>query len=132
MGPAGIIWPDVEALFVNHMSAALAARPEPVAAGVVVSAQRGTAARQVLVRDDGGPFLGDVRATARLGITVLAATRDDVVDLAALVVALVAAWPDGKPVVRVAALSRAYPISDESGVPARYVAAELVVRGTSL
>jgi hypothetical protein len=129
----GIVWPDVEAAFIAYMSAALAARPEPVTAGVRVgNDQKATPARQVVVRDDGGPRLGDVRATARIGVRVLAKTWPDCADLASLVVALIGAWPDGDPVVAVSSLSRGYPVVDEANIPERYITAELVVRGTNL
>lgn len=128
----GIIWPDIEAEFIGYMTAALAARPEPVTTGVRVGNTETTAARQVIVRDDGGPGRGDVRGTARIGVRVLAKTWPDCADLAALVVALIGAWPDGEPVVAVASLSRGYPVVDDTGSPERYITAELVIRGTSL
>jgi len=130
---SGIVWPDVEAAAITYLTAALAARPEAVTTGVRVSrAQVDGTARQVIVRDDGGPRIGDVRATARIGVRVLAATWADCADLSALVVALIGAWPDGRPVVAVRALTRGYPVADDSGVPERYLTAELVVRGTTL
>lgn len=128
----GIVWPDVEAAFITHMQTALAASAAPAAAGVHVGRMQTTATRQVIVRDDGGPRIGDVRATARIGVRVLAETWPDCADLAALVVALIGAWPDGKPVAAVSSLSRGYPIADESAIPERYITAELVVRGSSL
>lgn len=132
MGPVGIVWPDVEQAAVDYLTAALAARPEPVTDDVTVSTKRTADARQVIVRDDGGPVLGDIRAVNRLGVTVLAATRDDAVDLAAIVVALIGAWPDGVPVARINALSRPSWTADESGSPELYLTAELVVLGTNL
>jgi hypothetical protein len=129
----GIVWTDIESAFISYMSAALAGRPEAVAAGVRVGNKQATSpAKQVIVRDDGGPSRGDVRGTARIGVRVLAKTWSDCADLAALVVALIGAWPDGKPVVAVSSLSRGYPVADASEVPERYITAELVVRGTNL
>jgi hypothetical protein len=131
--PTGIVWPDIEAAFIAYIGPALVARPEPFASGVRVgNDQKSTPARQVIVRDDGGPKRGDVRATARIGVRVLAKTWADCADLAALVVALIDAWPDGEPVVAVASLSRGYPVADPSGIPERYVTAELVLRGVDL
>jgi hypothetical protein len=148
----GIVWPDVEAAFITYMTAALAARPEAVTDDVLVSNllpdERPERAvtddvlvsnllpderpeRAVIVRDDGGPVLGDVRAVARLGVRVWALTREDATDLAALVAALLTLWPDGKPVLT-ARPSRAYPLPDESGQPSRYFTAELIIRGTGL
>jgi hypothetical protein len=129
----GIIWPDIEAAFITYMKAALAARPESFASGVTVSnAMPATRPpRAVIVRDDGGPPLGDVRAVARLGIQVWAMTAADCTDLAALVTALVNDWPDGTPVVKATA-TRGYPVPDESGQHQRYLTAEVWVRGTNL
>jgi hypothetical protein len=132
-GMPGIVWPDVEAAFRTYMLAALAARPEPITDNVFVGNTLPAVRpqRAVIVRDDGGPVLGDVRAVARLGIRVWAAKAADAHDLAALVAALVTLWPDGKPVVR-ATTSRAYPLPDESGQASRYFTAEVVVRGVNL
>lgn len=129
----GIIWPDIEAAFIGYMGPALAARPEAVAAGVRVgNEQKSTPAKQVVVRDDGGPSVADVRGTARIGVRVLAKTWADCADLAALVVALIGAWPDGKPVVSVESVSRGYPVADASATPERYITAELRIRGTAI
>lgn len=129
--PAGIIFPDVEMAFIDYMQDALDGRPEAFAEGVRVGNLQTAAARQVIVRDDGGPRLGDVRAVARIGVRVLAPSWPECADLAALVVALIAEWPDGAPVVGVRSLSRGYPVADATS-PERYVTAELVVRGVAL
>jgi len=125
----GIVWPDIEAAFITYMKAMLAARPESYASGVTVSNKMPTTrpARAVIVRDDGGPALGDVRAVARIGVNVWAATPADTSDLAALVVALIAAWPNGAPVIA-ASVNRPYPVQDESGQTVRYLTAELTIR----
>ena len=131
MGPVGIIWPDMEAAAVGYLSGALADRDELYARGVWVTAQKESGrARQVTIRDDGGRWLGDVRATVRLGVNVWADNESDATALAALVTALLNAWPDGKPVLRAQA-TRAYPVADAAG-PRRYLTCELVVRGTAL
>jgi hypothetical protein len=129
----GILFPDVEAAFITYMTAALAARPEAVTDDVFVGNEMPAARpdKAVIVRDDGGPSLGDVRAVARLGFRVWALSREDATDLAALVSALLTLWPDGKPVLT-ARPSRAYPLPDESGQPSRYFTAELIIRGTGL
>jgi hypothetical protein len=141
-----VVWPDVEAYLIGYLSGALAARPEPYAAGVRVSNEQWAAdpnssepqtppARQVIVRDDGGPRLGDVRATARVGFRVLAQSKAECSDLTALVVALVGGIPEatrGETVVAVESLTRGFPVPDDSGTPERYFTAELVVRGTTL
>ena len=131
----GVIWPDVEAAFITYMDAALtaAAATKPHAVDVCVGNRlpRPIPTRAVSVRDDGGPVLGDVRAVARLGVNVWAESDEVCADLAALVVALIGAWPDGDPVIR-AVPTRAAPVPEESGKPHRYLTAEVWVRGTSL
>lgn len=128
-----IVWPDVEAEVTTFLRDQLAARPESFASGVLVTREvpATRAARMVVVRDDGGPALGDVRAVARIGVRVWGSTYSETTDLANLVVALIASMPDGKPVVR-ADVTRPYALADESGQPLRYCTAELVVRGVSL
>jgi hypothetical protein len=129
----GIVWPDIEAAFITYMQAALDARAEDFASDVTVGNLMPAIRpdRAVIVRDDGGPPLGDVRAVARLGVQVWASDAADCSDLAALVTALINDWPDGTPVVKASA-SRAYPVLDESGQPQRYLTAEVWVRGTNL
>jgi len=127
----GIVFPDIEALFVAHLAASLAAHSDPVTTGVRVATEKTSSpARQVIVRDDGGPMLGDVRAVARLGVNVWAATSGDVSRLAAIVTALINDWPDGEPVV-LANATRAYPVADAAG-PLRYLTAEVWLRGVNL
>jgi hypothetical protein len=129
----GIVWPDIEAAFITYMQAALDARAEDFAADVTVGNLMPDPRpdRAVIVRDDGGPSLGDVRAVARLGVNVWASTATDCADLAALVTALINDWPDGSPVVKASA-SRSYPVADSSTQPHRYLTAEVWVRGTNL
>ena len=128
----GIVWPDVAEAFVDYMGLALAARPEAYADGVRVSGRRTSAARQVVVRDDGGRSVADVRATARIGVTVVAETDEVAADLARLVAALVGAWPSGEPVVAVESVGLPAPIAGPSEVPERYLTAALIVRGASV
>lgn len=130
---AGVIFPDVEAWAITYLRGALAARSEPFTAGVWVGnlLPQTRPQRAVLVRDDGGPTLGDVRAVARLGINVFAGTEPDVSDLANLVSALIGGSADGKPVVR-ATTTRPYSVTDDAGQPRHYFTAELIIRGESL
>lgn len=134
MPAIAVVWPDIEAAFITYMKAALAARAESYASGVTVSNLMPATrpARAVVVRDDGGPVLDDVRAIARLGVNVWAATPADCSDLASLVVALLMAWPNGNATILAASLSRPYPIADQSGQPQRYLTAELTIRGAGL
>lgn len=128
-----ILFPDVEAHTITYLRDALAARPEAYTSGVWVGnlLPQVRPTRAVLVRDDGGPTLGDVRAVARLGINVYAATEPDVSDLANLVSALVGGMADGAPVVK-ASTTRPYSVTDDAGTPHHYFTAELWVRGTNL
>lgn len=132
-----ILYGDIEAEFIAAMSAALAGRDEPYAAGVAVR-QRvpdesgdpwPSSKRLVVVRDDGGPVLGDVRAVARLGVQVWASDEGETSDLANLVMALVGAWRS--PTVRRVTPSRPYSVED-NGRPKQYFTAELLIRGRGL
>ena len=128
-----VLFGDVEAWAITYLKGSLAARSEPFASDVWVGnlLPKTRPVRAVLVRDDGGPVLGDVRAVARLGVNVFASTLPDVSDLANLVSALIGGAADGKPVVR-ATTTRPYSVTDEAGAPRMYFTAELTIRGTSL
>lgn len=128
-----VIFPDVEAHLIGYLRAALGGRSEPFASGVWVgNLLPGDAPqRAVLVRDDGGPVLGDVRAVARIGVNVFAGTEAEVSDLANLVSALIGGAADGAPIVR-AQTTRPYSVTDDAGRPRQYFTAELIVRGTNL
>lgn len=132
-----ILHADVEAEFIGYLTSALLARPEAYAAGVSVRNRvpdervGGVAwpasGRLIVVRDDGGPTTPDVRATARIGVRVWGPTEADTADLALLASALVGAWRS--PTVRASRPTRPYSVTEESGRPARYFTAELIVRG---
>ena len=126
-----VLFPDVEALLVDYLTEALADRDETFVAGVVVGRALVSPrpARAVTVRDDGGPFLGDVRATARLGVNVWAQTPADVMDLANLVSALLTD-SEGYGPIRQSSASRPVRIEDSSKQPLCYLTAELIVRGS--
>lgn len=141
-GTGGILWPDLEAWGVEYLTRALAACQAiyPVATGVLVRNRVPTeregdtwpaSGRLVVVRDDGGPWQGDVRAVGRIGVQVWATTGEDATDLARLVVALLGA-AEGDGPVRRAQPSRAYTVTDDEGRPKRYATAELLLRGDSL
>lgn len=129
----GVLFPDVEMHLITYLRGALSARPEPFVTGTWVGnlLPQTRPQRAVLVRDDGGPTLGDVRAVARLGINVFAQSQADVADLANLASAIIGASADGKPVVR-ATTTRPYSVTDDAGQPRMYFTSELVVRGQSL
>lgn len=136
----GVVHEDIEAVVLAYLKAALMARLEPYAASVTVrnrvpdeSATQPwpTSKRLVVVRDDGGPALGDVRAVARLGIRVWGPSEAETTDLANLVSALVASMENVGP-VRSSVAARPYDVAEPSERPHMYFTAELVVRGKNL
>jgi len=137
---AGVIHADLKAFLIGNLSASLTARSESFAASVKVSdrvpsEQSGdlwpTSKRLVVIRDDGGNALGDVRAIARLGIRVWGADAAETSDLANLVSALIGSTEGAGPIRRSEA-NRPYDVTETSGRPVQYFTAELVVRGVGL
>jgi len=137
---AGVIHADLEAFLIGNLSTSLAARSESFAASVKVSnrvpSERPgdpwpTSKRLVVIRDDGGNALGDVRAIARLGIRVWGADAAETSDLANLVSALIGSTEGAGPIRRSEA-NRPYDVTETSGRPVQYFTAELVVRGVGL
>lgn len=128
-----ILWPDVEAWAVGYLESALSARPEPYAAGVLVSRSvPGTMPpRLVTVRDDGGGR-GDVTRSSGLGVNVWAATDGDCSDLARLVCALLEAAAGSGPVKACTGSYGPYPVPEASGKPRRYLSVDLIVTGVPL
>lgn len=129
-----VVQPDVELWATTMLRQALAARPEPYAAGVYVSNAVPTTRRDrmVIVRRDGGARLDLVREVARLGVNVWAKTDRDAADLARLVAALLWASPTGDPVLRVEQPMGSTPVADPSGQPLRYQTFEVTTRGQQL
>lgn len=135
MRPAAIVWPDVEAHLTTYLKTTL---PTHGHGSTWVGNHLPTTipAEAVLIRDDGGPALGDVRALARVGFRVWSGRQiqnpGDSFDLASLCAALIGGCADGDPVVRAQITSRPFSIEDPSERPVHYFTAELVVRGTDL
>jgi hypothetical protein len=136
----GVVWPDVEAFAVGYLSGALATRPEPFAASVAVRnripRERDgdnwpSSKRLVVIRDDGGAGLGDIRGLARLGVQVWAENEATASDLANLIVGLVGA-AEGSGPVRRSTVSRPYSVPDDNGRWKQYLTCEWTIRGTSL
>lgn len=138
----GIVHIDVEAWLIGYLKASLTARSESYAASVTVRNKvptEGTnpadpwpaSKRLVVVRDDGGQSLGDVRAVARIGLQVWGASESETCALANLVSALMGASENSGP-VRKASASRPYSVTEVSGRPKQYVTAELIIRGSGL
>lgn len=137
-----ILWPDAEAVTLDYLRPLILTAPFAFAAQVKVRdnvttrATDGTVSRPdyaVTVRNDGGPIVGDVRATARLGVNVWAPTKAEAVDLANYVAALVGGMAEANvtPAVR-STTSVPYAVPDDSGQPHMYFTAELVLRGTNI
>ena len=85
---------------------------------------------EVIVRRDGGPE-GLVIADQRFGIRVFAPTEKQVSDLADETSARLRGLAFTGPARRVTTTSP-FPGEDESGVPCRYLTAEIAVRGSPL
>ena len=137
---AGVIHVDLEAYLIGYLSTALTARSESYTASVKVSNRVPTelsgdpwptSKRLVVIRDDGGAALGDVRALARLGVRVWGADEGETVDLANLVSALVGA-SEGNGAIRRSEAARPFDVTETSGRPCHYFTAELVIRGVGL
>lgn len=127
-----VVFPDVELWATGWLRAALAGRPEPYAADVLVGVVVPTTRRprMVMFRRDGGPRLDATREAARLGVNVWGSSEQEASNLARLVAALLWAAPDGNPVCKATQLAGPSPVADEQ--PRRYMTFELVVRGTDL
>ena len=137
---AGVIHVDLEAYLIGYLSTTLTARSESYTASVKVSNRVPTelsgdpwptSKRLVVIRDDGGAALGDVRALARLGIRVWGADEGETVDLANLVSALIGD-AEGNGVIRRSEAARPFDVTETSGRPCHYFTSELVVRGSGL
>lgn len=132
--PAPILYPDVELLLCDALRDALAARPEPYAADAHVDAEVPNPRTDfmVIVRNDGGPPLGDVRSLARVGINVYGPTKQQANDLARLVAALLPALRGTGDITAVPSVGVPNEVADPSGQDRFYLTAELHVRGTRL
>lgn len=132
--PAQIVYPDVELLLTDLLRDALAARPEPYAAGVHVDVDvpNPRRDRMVIVRSDGGPPVGDVRSLARVGINVYGPTKQAAGDLARLVGALLSGLAGEGPITAVTSVSLPSEVEDQSDQERRYLTAEIHLRGSVL
>lgn len=129
-----VIFPDVRKSVIDGVRAALAGRPEPVAANVYVGGDvppQDRRTRMVTARLDGGARLDGARESVRLGINVWATSESDAHDLAQLVRAILWALPDGKPIVAITDSSGPYVVPDQSTQPHMYLSVEVIVRGAA-
>jgi hypothetical protein len=131
-----IVFPDTEALLVDHLKAELGARGRAdVVVAVTMPAHRPT--RCVLVPRVGGARRGLVVDAATIGVECWGASETDAHDLAQLVRGLLAALPgrllDGTPVYRVEELGGPTNLPDPVSGQARYtLTAAVHVRGRAL
>lgn len=131
--PLPVILPDIESVLTGYLRAALAARPEPYAAGVHVSRTLPSVRpdRAVVIRDDGGGRPGDVRGNCQVGINVWGSDPAEAMDLGNLASALLVASVGHGPIRRASA-TRPMRLADESEQDRVYLTASLIVRGESL
>lgn len=131
-----VLYPDVETALVSYLRSALAARSEAYTTGVQVSNKVPSTIpdRFVWVRDDGGPDDNQVVKASRVGVNVFGprAGRDEAIDLANMVRALLKASPGSGPFVRADSFTGPVAVQDDSNRPRFYITCELHVRGTSL
>lgn len=134
MFTVAVVYPDVETAVRQYLLEALAAREEPYAADVTVNWKLPDAipARFVWVRDDGGPDATPVTKTTRLGVNVFAGGRDETIDLANLVRALLKAAPGWGPFTSAGSFTGPAPVEDPTGRARFYITCELHVRGAPL
>lgn len=122
-----VLYPDVESAVVAYL------RPE-LPAGWAVSNRDSGEQRHVWVRDDGGPNATPVTRVARLGINVFGvspevAGRDEAVDVANLLRAVLSAAPGDGPFTDADGFGGPIAVSDERGRATFYLTCELHVRG---
>lgn len=136
-----IIHADLELWLAGWLRAQLAARPEPVCAGVIVNNKEpaGTLpSKLVVVRYDGSSVEELHVDSAAVGVTVYAGTKalpKDANDLARIVRALIgdsARVEPGNPVAAVTASNGPIPVADESEKAVHYLTFELAVVGAPL
>lgn len=117
----------------------LAARPEPFCKDVFVSNKFAPAnpprARQVVIRNDGGPDTSVITSEPSIGVTILAATEADADNLAAMVKAFIRDSPGmqaGNPIAAVVASNGPYEVPEESTSHRRYMTFTFSVVGIPL
>ncbi|MDQ0735331.1 hypothetical protein [Arthrobacter agilis] len=134
---ASVIHADLELWLTGYIRRELALRPEAYAAGVFVSDEFPSPAkpRTVVVRYDGGPDTSVVTAEAAVGVTILAANKQEAANLSRLVAAIIrdcARVEPGNPVAAVLGVNGPYKAPEESTQSRRYLTATLSVVGQPL
>ena len=134
--------PDVAMFLAAFIRFELGRRMEDYCIGVFVSNKfaptgpgQPVRARQVVIRDDGGPDTSVITSEVSVGITVLATTEADANGLARMVKALVRDCPGvevGNPVAAVVASNGPYEVPEESTQHRRYMTFTFSVVGIPL
>ena len=132
-----VIFPEIEPLLITAVKGLFDDRTEPFAADVWISnAMPKTATgeptrhdRMIIIRDDSGGQLDQVREVARVGVQFWGSTREEAADLAQLGRALLNGL-SAAPIKRVRNIMR--PVFIEDDQPLFYGTFELTVRGTRL
>lgn len=138
-----VIHADLELFFTAWLRAQLAARTEPVCAGVMVDNKeplpgKPWPSKLVVIRYDGSSTGEIITDDAALGVTVYAGTKGlpkDANDLSRIVRALIddsARVEPGNPVAAVRSSTGPVPVPDEGEKAARYLTFELTVVGSPL
>ena len=142
MGDPLVIFDDLELFLTGWFRTALAARPEPVCAGVEVerteSKKTPTPRRQLIIRDDGIVRTSFVTGRASIGLTVLAGTKENPKDaktLARIVLALASQIPSpdpSNPIARLASFSGPSLVPEQAALARVYTAVAFDVVGHAL
>ena len=136
---ARVLPPNVPMYLTGFVRRELAGRQEPFCKDVFVSNKfddRETPkARQVVIRNDGGPDTSVITSEPSIGVTILAATEADADNLAAMVKAFIRDSPGmqaGNPIAAVVASNGPYEVPEESTSHRRYMTFAFSVVGIPL
>lgn len=133
-----VIFPDLEAALVTQTKQLFTGRTEPFVAGLWISnampklpsGEPTRKDRMIIIRDDSGNQMDQVRDNARIGVQFWGKTREEASDLAQLGRALMNGMADGNPVAKIKNVLR--PVFIEDAQPMFYCTFELIVRGSNL
>lgn len=138
---ASVMFADLELWLVGWLRGRLAARPEPICAGVTVNNKEPTGefpAKLVVVREDGITRTGLVTGEASIGVTVFAGTKSlpqPANELVRMVRAIIEDCPGaepGNPVAAVVDSTGPFAIPEDGPSARRYLTFNLAVVGVPL
>lgn len=123
-----VLPPNVPMFLTGFVRGELAGRPESFCKDVFVSnkfdIRKPPSARQVVIRNDGGPDTSVITSEPSIGVTILAATEADADNLAAMVKAFIRDSPgtqSDNPIAAVLASNGPYEVPEESMSHRRYM-----------